>query len=80
MSGLAPAPVEQTPMSALMPGQTLPNALQPPIPYADMQGWGWNTGGAGGWGGWSGGGFDGGLSDGFSMGGMGMMGGFGGGE
>jgi hypothetical protein len=79
MSGLAPAPVEQTPMSALMPGQTLPNALQPPIPFADMQGWGWNTGG-GGWGGWSGGGFDGGLSDGFSMGGMGMMGGFGGGE
>jgi hypothetical protein len=40
----------------------MPNALQPPIPYSDMQGWGWNTGStAPAWGGWSLGGFDGGL-------------------
>jgi hypothetical protein len=40
----------------------MPNALQPPIPYSDMQGWGWNTGStAPAWGGWTMGGFDGGL-------------------
>ena len=70
MAGLAPPPVSPQMTSPLAP-QTFPNALQPPIPSAEMQGWGWSGADAGGgWGGWSGGGFDGGLD----------FGGFAGGE
>jgi hypothetical protein len=68
MAGLAPPPVDVAPTSTpLTAGQVMPNpsALQPPIPWQTMQGWGWSAPDTGGWGGWTGGGFDGGLSGGF---------------
>lgn len=72
MAGLSPVPPVQpgVPLSTTAaPQQVMPNALQPPIPYQDMAGWGWSSPSVdtGSWGGWSGGGFDGG----FSMGGGG---------
>ena len=74
MAGLSPvAPVQPSaPLSTPLTAQAtaFPNALQPPIPYSEMAGWGWSAPdvSSSGWSGWSGGGFDGGLAGGFGVG------------